>query len=66
MAETELGRLHRLIRNLLLADYMSTEETRIVISDACATVGHPPKINKPLELKRDWERGCRCGRQEFA
>lgn len=66
MAETELGRLHRLIRNLLLMDYMSSEETKIVITDACATVGHPPKVDKPYEQKQDWQRGCRCGRQEFA
>jgi hypothetical protein len=66
VVEGEAARLHKLITNLLTMDYKSAEETQMILTDACSTVGHPPKVDKPYELKQDWQRGCRCGRQEFA
>ena len=63
---TEL-RLLELLRNLVRRDYLGDEtRTQLVVTDACTTTGHPAKVDKPFELKRDWERGCVCGRQPYA
>lgn len=53
-----------LLANLLRRDYL--EDARWVISEACMIAGHPAKIDKPFEMKSEWQRGCVCGRNPFA
>jgi hypothetical protein len=53
-----------LFRNLIRRDYL--EDATWVITTACSEAGHPARIDKPYEQKRDWERKCVCGRNEFA
>jgi hypothetical protein len=55
-----------LVRNLVRRDYLSQEAAQIVITEACTVAGHPAKVDKPFEQKAKWEKGCVCGRQEFA
>jgi hypothetical protein len=50
--------------NLLRRDYL--EDARWVITEACTLRGHPAKIDKPFEMKSEWQRGCVCGRNPYA
>lgn len=52
---------------LLRRDYLGGPEMVTMIQEErCTAFGHPAKVDKPVELKRDWEKGCVCGRNEFA
>lgn len=49
---------------LLRRDYL--DDPRWIITERCAAFGHPPKIDRPYEMKTDWQRGCVCGRNGYA
>ena len=52
---------------LLRRDYLGDPDvTALVISERCTAFGHPAKIDKPVELKSDWQKGCVCGRNPYA
>jgi hypothetical protein len=55
-----------LFRNFVRRDYLSAEAQKYVITEACFLAGHPAKVDRPLELKLEHQRGCVCGRNPYA
>lgn len=37
-----------------------------LMMEECADLGHPAKYDEPPELKTEKQRGCVCGRNQYA
>ena len=60
------AKLRDLLLNLVRRDYLDPDAAAYVVTNACTEAGHPAKVDKPLEMKSEWQRGCVCGRQPYA
>ncbi|HEU4864619.1 MAG TPA: hypothetical protein VFT76_00100 [Actinomycetota bacterium] len=55
----------RLLADVLRSPWLELDLARIARTDACAFLGHIPKVQLPAAEKRESERGCVCGARDW-